>query len=150
MNKLILISLVIFFAICSKSWTDDTLKPATEILQSDPSPTNFTYIMIRCGALNYALEIFLRDKGDPNSEEMLATIETTKKNTIRYSQLAMQSSDHLNLGYTMDDIVTLYDDIGLMYLKRWRKNYAGTGSFWDDLSLGDVSLCTSILKDTAQ
>ena len=68
MNKLLLISLVIFYTISSKSWAEDTLKPAVDILQSDPSPTTFNYIMIRCGALNNAMEIFLRDKGDPNSQ----------------------------------------------------------------------------------
>ena len=150
MNKIILISIFIFFTICSRSWAEDTLKPAADILQSDPSPTTFNYIMIRCGALNYAMEMFLRDKGDPNSQEMIGTIESTKKNTIKYTQLAMQSSEHLNLGYTMDDIVILYDDIGLMYLKRWRKNYAGTGSYFGDLSLGDISLCSSVLKDIAK
>ena len=50
----------------------------------------------------------------------------------------------------MDDIVILYDGIGLMYLKRWRKNYAGTGSYFGDLSLGDISLCSSVLKDIAK
>ena len=79
MKKIILISLFIFFAISSRSWAEDTLKPAADILQSDPSPTTFNYIMIRCGALNYAMEIFLREKGDPNSQEMLDTIESTKK-----------------------------------------------------------------------
>ena len=139
MNKLIIISIFILFAICSKSWAEEDFKSIESILDEAiwDEPT-LVYAFHRCSALFISL---VHRKDEIDNEE----IKNFNKIGEKFYGFATQLIKKFNFQLSEDDQMNTIFNIALLYKKKWESNYEKFGKYIGTMTREDKILCESFL-----